>query len=219
MRRRRIGRAVLGIGALLVAGGIWSATHPTPALRRAENLPAQVHRAVAHHNSAAGTLAAAGGPTERVQVVTDPANSTVQWALAPIPAHGAWWFGVHTAQGWRWLAAVPGLPLPSSWPLPAREMLTQASRLAAGDPNAALVVPVPWNSLRGQVAFPVCWTARTVDGILSWNIVLPSTRLPHLGYELGANWTAANVATGDQALTGLVAVTSHPLTGVCATAP
>jgi hypothetical protein len=98
-------------------------------------------------------------------------------------------------------------------------MLTQASRLAAGHPNSTLVVPVPWNSLRGRVAFPVCWTAANVDGILSWNIVLPSTRLPNVGYELGANWTPANVATGDHALTGLVAVTSHPLTSVCTTAP
>lgn len=219
MRRCRLGRSVLWIVALLAVGGIWAVLHPSPAVRHAVNLPAQIHQALVRHDSAAAALALAGGPRETVQIVTDPAVPAVQWALAPTPAHGAWWFGIHTAHGWQWSSAVPGLALPATWPLPPREMLTQAARLAAGDSNTALVAPVPWNSVRGHVGEPVCWTAQSVDGVLSWNIILPSTSSTGLGYELGANWTAANVTTGDHALTGLVAVTSpRSLTSVC-TAP
>jgi hypothetical protein len=218
MRRRRLLSRVILVVGLLGAGALWNATHTgsapgAPTARR-------VARAVRRHLPAAPALQATGGPAAAVAVVPDPAAPHTQWALLPTPtAVGAWWFGVNTGHGWQWSAATPSTPLPATWPLPPRELLTRAAALVAGRPDAALTVPVPWNAVTGHVGAPLCWAARTVPGtpgMVTWMVVLPSTRTAHLVYEITSVWTAANVATGAHALTGLVAVpTRHP-TRLCA---
>lgn len=211
--RHRAWRWILGLAAMLVAGAIWNSSH-TPATSPPPPVARRVARAVRRRLPASAALQATGGPTTAVQVVPDPAAPHTEWAVVPTPAQGAWWFGVNTGRGWTWSAALPSQPLPPAWPLPARELLTRARALQTGQTNAALTVPVAWNSVTGHVGAPICWSWRTVPGtpgVVTGMVVLPATRRPHLVYEITSLWTATNVATGDQALTGIVAVaTAHP---------